>query len=104
MPPVNFFDSSPRAAKTVHLRPEFGSRWLSCAVAEVKNLDLTLMFVYSVVNQEWAVQQFPNSRPFVDDAAHARKAGQQINVVQQRTAEAGSYVGVVFGYVADDFG
>jgi hypothetical protein len=62
------------------------------------------MFVHSVVNQERAVQQLPNSRRLVDDDAHARKAGQQINVVQQGTAEAGGCIRVVFGYMADDFG
>jgi hypothetical protein len=51
-------------------------------VAKVENLDDTLIIIYSVVNQERAMEQFPNSRPFADDAAHARKAGEQIDVFE----------------------
>jgi hypothetical protein len=50
------------------------------------------------------VHQFSNLRPPSDDAAHARKAGEQIDVVQQGAAEARGRVRVVLGDVADDFG
>jgi hypothetical protein len=50
------------------------------------------------------VHQFSNLRSPSDDAAHARKAGEQINVAQQRIAEARGRIRVVFGDVANDFG
>lgn len=50
------------------------------------------------------MQQLSNSRPPADDAAHARKAGEQLDVVQQGTAEARGRIRIIFGYVADDFG
>jgi hypothetical protein len=64
-------------------------------VAKVKHLDHARVVVYPVVNQERAVNQFPNLRTLPDDAAHAGKADQQINVVQQGTAEAGRCIRVV---------
>jgi hypothetical protein len=64
------------------LPAEFRSRRLSCAVTKVKNLDQALLVIYSVVNQERGVEQFPNLRPLTDDAAHARKTDEQINVIQ----------------------
>jgi hypothetical protein len=72
-------------------------------MTKVKNLDRALLVIYPVENQKRAVEQFPNLRPLADDAAHARKTDQQINVVQQGTAEAGSCIRVILGDVADDF-
>jgi hypothetical protein len=43
-------------------------------MAQMKNLDNPLIVVYAVVDQERAMHQLPNSRPFVDDTAHAGKA------------------------------
>jgi hypothetical protein len=51
-------------------------------VTKVKNLDHALLVIYPVVNQERAVEQFPNLRSLADDATHARKADQQIDVIQ----------------------
>lgn len=62
------------------------------------------LVIYPVVNQERAVEQSPNLRPLADDATHARKTDEQINVIPQGTAKAGSCIRVVFGDVADDFG
>ena len=73
-------------------------------MTKVKNLDHALLVIYPIENQERTVEQFPNLRPLTDDATHARKTYEQINVTQQGTAEAGSCIPVVFGDVADDFG
>lgn len=70
------------AVKIVLLPAEFRSRRLSCAVTKVKNLDHALLVIYSVINQERAVEQFPNLRPLTDDATHARKTDEQIDVIQ----------------------
>lgn len=70
----------------------------------MNNFDQALIVIQPVINQERAVHQFSNLRSPWDDATHARKAGEQINVVQQGAAEAGGRIRVVFGYVADDFG
>lgn len=43
-------------------------------MANVKNLDFTLIVIYVVVNQEWAMNQLPDAWPLVNGAAHARKA------------------------------
>jgi hypothetical protein len=106
--------SAPRQASTnstrhstvkIGLLPaEFRSRRLSCAVTKVKDLDHALLVIYPVVNQERAMEQFPNLRPRTDDATHTRKTDEQVNVVQQGTAEAGGCIRVIFGDVADDFG
>jgi hypothetical protein len=70
----------------------------------MKHLYEALIFVDSVVNENRAMNQFPNPRPFADDAAHTREASQQINVVEQGVAKAGGRLDIVFGDVADDAG
>jgi len=49
-------------------------------VAKVKNLDHAFLVIYSVINQKGAVEQFPD-RSLTDDATHARKTDEQINVI-----------------------
>jgi hypothetical protein len=44
-------------------------------MTDVKNFDNALTFVDSVVNQVWTVNEFTNSRPLSDGAAHVREAG-----------------------------
>ncbi len=43
-------------------------------MSEMKDLHEALIFVDLVVNQNRAVNQFPNLRPFADDTTDARKA------------------------------
>lgn len=50
------------------------------------------------------MKQLPSWRPRSDDAAHARKAGEKIDMVQQGPSEAGGCIRVVFGDMPDDFG
>ena len=70
----------------------------------MKNLYEALIFVDPVVNQNRAMNQFPNPRPFADDKAHAREAAQQIHVIELGVAKAGGGLGIVLGDVADDAG
>ena len=63
-----------------------------------------LVFVDSVVNEDRAMNQFPNPRSFADDAAHTGEASQQIHVVEQGVAKAGGELRIVLGDVADDAG
>jgi hypothetical protein len=51
-------------------------------MTEVKNFDDAQIVVHSVVNQEWTVEQLPNSRPLSNDATHSRKTGEQIDMIQ----------------------
>jgi hypothetical protein len=51
-------------------------------MTKVQNLDHAALVIDPVVNQKRAVEQFPYLWPPADDAAHARKAGEQINVVK----------------------
>ena len=57
-------------------------------MAEVENFDEALAIVGLVVNQYRAIYEFANLRPFADRAGHARKATEQVHVVEQRAAKA----------------
>jgi hypothetical protein len=71
-------------------------------MAEVKNH--ARVSLDSVVNQDGAVDQFADVRPFFDHAPHPRKPGEQTNMVQKGIAKPGGSIRVVFGKMADDFG
>ena len=71
---------------------------------EMEHFYEALVFVDSVVNEDRAMNQFPNPRPFADDAAHAREAAQQIHMVKQGVAKTRGRLGIVLGDVADDAG
>jgi hypothetical protein len=73
-------------------------------MAAVENFDEPRVIVYSIVNQYRAMYEFANLRPFADRAGHARKATEQIHVVEQGAAKARCSVQVVLGNVSDDFG
>jgi hypothetical protein len=73
-------------------------------MASVENFDEPRVIVYSIVNQYRAMYEFANPRPFADHAGHARKATEQVHVVEQRAAKAGRSVQVVLGNIGDDFG
>jgi hypothetical protein len=72
-------------------------------MADVKNLDFALGFANAIVNEKWAVQQFPDERPLSNQATHPRKSGQQFNVLDQGTAKMSRSVRVIFSNVGDDF-
>jgi hypothetical protein len=57
-------------------------------MAAVGNLDEARVIVYLVANQYRAMNEFANLRPFADGAGHARKATEQIHVVEQGAAKA----------------
>jgi hypothetical protein len=73
-------------------------------MAEVKNLDLAPGFADVIVDEIWAVHQFAHLRPFLNQTSHARKTGQQLNVLDQGTAKVGGSHCVIFGNMADDLG
>jgi hypothetical protein len=73
-------------------------------MTEVKHFQETLIFMDLVVDQNRAMQQLANTRPFSDGASHTGKAGQQVNVVKQSISKARSRLSVVPGDVADDLG
>jgi hypothetical protein len=72
-------------------------------VADVKNLDFALRLADVIVDEEWAVYQFADVGTFSNQAADARKTGQQIDMLDQRTAKVGGGVRVIFGNAANDF-
>lgn len=71
---------------------------------KVKHFHETLIFADLVVDQNRAMQQLANARPFSDGASHAGKASQQVHVVEQSIAKTRCSLIVVFGNVADDLG
>ena len=70
---------------------------------EVQNLDHTLIFADLVVDQNRAVSQFTHTRSSPDCAAHARKIGQKLYVVEERLTKPRSGLIIVFSYMPDDF-
>jgi len=73
-------------------------------MSKMKNLDQPLVFMDSVVDDDWAVDQFTHARPLVYGVAHARKPAEQIHAIQQSLAKAGSGLTVVPGDVPNDLG
>jgi len=73
-------------------------------MAAVENFDKPSVIVYPIVDQYRAMYEFANLRPFADRAGHARKATEQVHVVEQRAAKAGCSVQVVLGDIGDDLG
>src|SRR5580700_7659584 len=70
---------------------------------QVENFHHTFVFAQLVIDQNWAVREFSDPRPFADCAAHAGKPSQKLDVVQQRVSETRSSFSVIFGDMADDF-
>lgn len=68
---------------------------------QVNDFDFALAFVDLVINQNRAVEQFSDMRSLTGHAAYARKASQQLDMIQQGTAESRSGGGIVHGNVAD---
>jgi len=68
----------------------------------MQDFDEAFIFAKVVIDQDWAVRQFPHSCSLTDCAPHARKPRQEFHVVEQGIAEAFSGICVIFGNVADD--
>jgi len=71
-------------------------------VAEVKYFDSTHVFVDLIVDEDGTVQEFANTDAFSNDRAHARKTGQQLDVVEKGFAKTRSRFTVIFSNVTDD--
>jgi len=70
----------------------------------MKHFDCLHVFVDQVVDEDRAMQQLSDFSAFSDHGAHAREAGEQVNMIEQGIAEEGCGFAVVLGNVADDFG
>ena len=81
---------------------EFGLRRFPRPVSDVKNLDFALGFADVIVDEKRAVQQFAHLSPFSNQATHTRETSQQLDVLDQRTAELRRNLRVILGNVADD--
>lgn len=68
---------------------------------EVKYFQKTLVFTDLVVDQNRAMQQLANPRPFSDGAPHAWETSQQLHMVEQRATKARSSLIVILGNVTD---
>jgi len=71
---------------------------------DVKNFDFALGFTDVVVDEKWAVHQLAHLGSLSNQDSHARKASQQLHVLDQGTAEVRGSLRVTFGNVGDDFG
>ena len=72
-------------------------------VSQVEDFHETSVFTQLVIDENGAMREFSDSRPFADRAAHAGKPSQEFDVVQQRVSKTRSSLSVIFGDVADDF-
>ena len=70
----------------------------------MKDFDEALVFADLIVNQNRAVQEFANACAFSNGGAHAREPRQQLDMVDKRTSEACSRVGIIVRDMADDGG
>ncbi len=73
-------------------------------MAEMKNLNQTLLLMDLVINENRAVDQLTHPRPFASDVPDAGEPAEQIDVVEQGLAKTGSGLVVVLGYMPHDFG
>ena len=70
---------------------------------ELKDLYGALLFLDSIIDHDWTVDQLSHVRSFCDRLAHSRKAAEQVHVIEQRATESPSCLGVVVSYMADEF-
>ncbi len=73
-------------------------------MTQVEYLDFALGLVNAVIDEKRAVEQLSDVLPVSDQATHVRKSSQQLNVFNERIAEAEGGFRVVLGNVADDLG
>jgi len=72
-------------------------------VPQMEDFHQTSVFSQLVIDENGAMREFSDSRPFADRTAHTRKPSQEFDVVQQRVSKTRSSLSVIFGDVADDF-
>lgn len=72
-------------------------------MADVNNLNLLFGFAYVVVDEKWAVDQFPNMSSLANQRTHFRKTSEHLDVRNQGVAEMRGALDIVFSNVADDF-
>lgn len=70
---------------------------------DVEDFHQTSVFTQFVIDENGAMREFSDPRPFADHTAHAGKPSQEFDVVQQRVSKTRSSLSVIFGDVADDF-
>lgn len=73
-------------------------------MANVKDFNEAFVFTDLVVDQNGAMDQFAHAGASSNDCAHARKASQQLNVVEKGVPKARGCFRIIFRYVADDIG
>jgi hypothetical protein len=71
-------------------------------VAKVKHFHCSFIFADQIIDENWAVYELSNARPFSDRVTHSRKAAQQVRVIEQSAAKAGRGFRVILGNVADN--
>ncbi len=76
---------------------------LSRCVPKMQNLYQTPFFVDLVIDQNGAMHQLPDMKPFPEGATHPGKSYEQLDVVQKRSSEARSRFGILFRDVANYF-
>jgi len=73
-------------------------------MAKVENLNHTPLLMDLVVNENRRVDQLAHTRPFANGVPHAREPAEQIHVIQQSLAKAGSGLAVVPCDMPNDLG
>ena len=73
-------------------------------MAEMKDLNQTLLLMDLVVDENRAVDQLAHSRPFSSGVSHAGEPAEQIDVIEQSLAKTGSGLAVVLGDMPHDLG
>ena len=73
-------------------------------MAEMKDLNQTLLLMDLVVDNNRAVDQFTQSRPLAAGVPHAGKPAEQIDVIEQGRAKTGSGIAVVLSDMPHDRG
>jgi hypothetical protein len=81
---------------------EFGR--LSRSMAEMKDLDQTLLLMDLVVDEDRSVDQLTHPRPLSTRASHAGEKSEQIDMIEQGLAKTGSSLVVVLGDMPHDLG
>ncbi len=71
-------------------------------MSEMKDFDESAVFMNLVIDQNWAVQQFADVRPFSHETTHAGITSQQFHMIEQGVAKTAGSLIVVFGDIAND--
>ena len=79
-------------------------RRLARSMAEMKDLNQTLLLMDLVVDENRAVDQLTHPRPFASGVPHAGEPAEQIDVIEQGLAKTGSGLVVVLGDMPHDYG